>query len=139
MLYTTILPLTLLTAVLASPVPVPASTSPVSTCSTLTTKLDYYQGYQSPSQCGINVFSGNITAGVCVNILTQGIMLFPADTACTYSIWKGVTDCSGGVTQTFDLGVAQQGVQSVGTCVGTGVMDGGRFYHASGFLSCGCN
>ncbi|APA11459.1 hypothetical protein SS1G_04857 [Sclerotinia sclerotiorum 1980 UF-70] len=139
MLFTTLLPLTLLTSILASPVPTTETTpSPTTTCSTLTTKQDYYQGYQSPSQCGINVASGNITSGTCVTITTQGIMLFPADTKCTYSLWKGVTDCSGQVTETFDLGVKTEGVESQGVCVGTGVMDGGKWYHGSGFLSCGC-
>ncbi|KAF7861377.1 hypothetical protein EAF04_007942 [Stromatinia cepivora] len=136
MLFTTILPLTLLTTILASPVPTPQTAT--STCSTLTTKQDYYQGYQSPTQCGINVASGNITSGSCVNILTQGIMLFPADKKCTYSLWKGVTDCSGEVTEKYDLGVKKEGEESKGVCIGTGVMDGGKWYHASGFLSCGC-
>lgn len=49
-----------------------------------------------------------------------------------------MTDCSGQVTETFDLGVKTEGVESQGVCVGTGVMDGGKWYHGSGFLSCGC-
>ncbi|ESZ94065.1 hypothetical protein SBOR_5541 [Sclerotinia borealis F-4128] len=136
MLFTTILPLTFLTGVLATPLPITQTAT--STCSTLITRLDYYQGYTSPTQCGVDVFQGNITSGVCINITTQGLMLFPSDSHCVFSLWKGNVGCSGDPTSTFDLGVAAEGTQSVGTCVGTGVLDGGKFYHGSGFLSCGC-
>ncbi|KAB8288502.1 hypothetical protein EYC80_010167 [Monilinia laxa] len=134
MLFATLLPLTILTSTLASPFPAPQTT----TCNTITTKLDYYQGTSLPS-CGIKVAEGNITSGVCINILVQGLMLYPAETDCTFRLWRGVTDCSGAVSQTYDLGVAEEGEQGTGTCVATGVMDGGRWYHGSGYLSCGCN
>ncbi|QSZ36861.1 hypothetical protein DSL72_006744 [Monilinia vaccinii-corymbosi] len=129
MLFTTLLPLTLLTGVLASPLPASQPT----TCDTLTTNLDYYQGVTLPD-CGIRVFQGNITSGVCINITTQGLMLYPANTNCTFYLWAGVTNCSGGVTKSFNLGATG----NPGTCVATGVMDGGKWYHGSGYLSCGC-
>lgn len=66
-------------------------------------------------------------------------MLFPAAEDCTFSLFKGVTDCSGGAAQTVELKAVEQGAQATGTCVQTGVMDGGKWYHGSGWLSCGCN
>ncbi|PQE09722.1 hypothetical protein CJF30_00009651 [Rutstroemia sp. NJR-2017a BBW] len=130
MLFTTVSLLALPLLSLASPI-----TSRQAVCSSSTTivKMDYYQGYMSPSNCGVDVSSGNITANVCTNMVTQGVNVFPSDSKnCVFTLWRGVTDCSGTPASTYDLTVGGSA-----QCVGTGVMEP-RWYHGSGKLTCEC-
>jgi len=105
-------------------------------CSSTTLKLDYYQGYSSPSACGTAVSTdGNITTGTCNNFLTQAVKLYPdASENCTFTLYRGVTDCSGGA-QAGEVTELKASADAV--CVGTGV-ETPQWYHASGVLSCGC-
>ncbi|KAM3089476.1 hypothetical protein ACMFMG_001067 [Clarireedia jacksonii] len=132
MLFTTLSLLSLPLLSLASPI-VPRQAACSSSSSSTVVKMDYYQGFTSPSNCGVDVAPSNITANVCVNMVTQGVNVFPSDTDnCVFTLWKGTTDCSGDPAGTYDLTVGGSPV-----CVGTGVMEP-QWYHGSAKLTCGC-
>lgn len=107
-----------------------------------TAPVDWYQGsltfsgtsaeISSSGSCGTKVSSGTMTAGTCQKLYTYGFGLHHnADQACSYRLWKGVTDCSG--TEYTDIPIP---AGSDVTCINDGVLDGGRWYLASGIYSC---
>lgn len=103
-----------------------------------TARLDYYTGSTSPTSCGYDVSpNANITAGVCLNILTQGAVVYALpDKDCSLALFKGTTTCGDGVDATSVTDLPAGSGESA--CVVTGVLDGGRFYHGSLLLSCDC-
>lgn len=107
-----------------------------------TAPVDWYQGVLtfsgtssviSPSgSCGTKVSNGTITAGACQKLLTYGFGLHHnADQACNYRLWKGRQDCSGDNYEDIPIPAG-----SDVTCINDGVLDGGRWYLASGIYSC---
>ncbi|KAK2609708.1 hypothetical protein N8I77_003197 [Diaporthe amygdali] len=107
-----------------------------------TAQVDWYQGVATFSgtsavisadgSCGTKVSSGTITAGGCQKLSTYAFGLHHnPDQACSYRLWKGVTDCSG--TDYTDIPIP---ADSDVTCVNDGVLDGGRWYLASGIYTC---
>ncbi|TKX18240.1 hypothetical protein C1H76_9714 [Elsinoe australis] len=113
-----------------------------STPAPLTAAVDYYQGLlifqgdyltSTSGSCGTKVAGGNMTASACNNFKTYGIGIHQkADRSCKLKLWKDVTTCDGD-GQWIEI-VIPKGKET--TCIRTGVLDGGRFYRASGVYSC---
>ncbi|KAL1862936.1 hypothetical protein Daus18300_008267 [Diaporthe australafricana] len=107
-----------------------------------TAQVDWYQGVAtfsgvsaviSPSgTCATKVSSGTITADGCKKLSTYafGVHHNP-DQACNYRLWTGVADCSG--TDYTDISIP---AGTDVTCINDGVLDGGRWYLASGIFTC---
>lgn len=116
--------------------------SAVSDAQAAITAADWYQGVvtfsgtsaviNASGSCGTKVSSGTITAGGCQKLFTYafGIHHNP-DQVCNYRLWKAKTDCSG--DDYTDIPIP---ADSDVTCINDGVLDGGRFYLASGIYSC---
>ena len=116
--------------VFALPQPLPAQSTAKST-----TEVTYYQGESTSDSCGLEaVSSGNITSGVCNTAYTYAITVQPlADRDCEYVLWEGSSNCGPDATQK-SKSLLPAGGHPV--CVTTGVLDGGKFEHASGKLRC---
>ncbi|PNS16434.1 hypothetical protein CAC42_168 [Sphaceloma murrayae] len=125
-----------LSATLTASVPLTLPTAPT------TVAVDWYQGpltfpddylTSTTGSCGTKVASGTLTAGACNNfkVLGLGIQQNPHQD-CKVKLWKDVTTCDGD-GQWIEV-VIPQGSET--TCLRTGVLDGGRFYKASGVYSC---
>ncbi|KAK7700622.1 hypothetical protein SLS64_010766 [Diaporthe eres] len=109
----------------------PAATAPV----------DWYQGVvtfsgtsadiDASGSCGTKVSSGTLTAGGCQKLFTYAFGIHHTDKTCNYRLWKGKTDCSGDAYTDIPIPAG-----SDVTCINDGVLDGGRFYLASGIYSC---
>ncbi|KAF2220488.1 hypothetical protein BDZ85DRAFT_251816 [Elsinoe ampelina] len=107
-----------------------------------TAAVDWYQGQLSfegdylsttAGSCGIKVASGSLTGDVCNNFKVLGLGIHQrADKTCKLKMWKDVTTCDGDGSW-IEI-VIPKGNQT--TCIRTGVLDGGRFYKASGVYSC---
>lgn len=107
-----------------------------------TTPVDWYQGsvtfsgtsavIDASGTCATKVSSGTMTADGCHQLYTYafGVHHNP-DQACNYRLWKGKTDCSG--DDYTDIPIP---ADSDVTCINDGVLDGGRFYLASGMYTC---
>ena len=128
--------------VLAASVCLSSAAPMTSTTIPPTAVVDRYQGMLSfegdyltstDGSCGIKVASGSLTGDVCSNfkVLGLGIRQQP-DKACKLKMWKDVTTC-GGDGAWIEV-VIPKGNET--TCIRTGVLDGGRFYKASGVYSC---
>ncbi|KKY33152.1 hypothetical protein UCDDA912_g06886 [Diaporthe ampelina] len=123
-------------ATFSSAMPVDSSVS-----DTPTAPVDWYQGVatftgtsaviDASGSCATKVSSGTMTAGGCQKLSTYAFGLHHTDRACNYRLWTGNDDCSG--DDYTDIPIP---ADSNVTCVNDGVLDGGRFYHASGIYSC---
>ncbi|KAI3393151.1 hypothetical protein diail_4676 [Diaporthe ilicicola] len=107
-----------------------------------TTQVDWYQGVATFSgtsavisqseTCATKVSNGTMTADGCHKLSTYAFGLYHnADLSCNYRLWRGITDCSG--TDYADIPIPSG---SDVTCINDGVLDGGRFYLASGIYTC---
>jgi hypothetical protein len=116
--------------VLARPQPLPAQST-----TRYTTDVTYYQGESTSDSCGLEaVSSGNITSGVCNTAYTYALTIQPlADRDCEYVLWEGSSTCGSEATQKSKSFLPADGHP---VCVTTGVLDGGKFEHASGKLRC---
>lgn len=122
----------------AMPVDSAASDTPAATA-----PVDWYQGVPTFSgtsavidangSCATKVSSGTMTAdGVCKKLSTYAFGLHHnPDKACNYRLWTGKSDCSGDAYTDIPIPAG-----SDVTCVNDGVLDGGRFYLASGIYTC---
>lgn len=126
-------------ATLTSAMPVDPA---VSDTTAATTPVDWYQGVvtfsgtsaviDASGSCGTKVSSGTMTAGGCQKLFTYAFGLHHnPDQACNYRLWTGKTDCSGDDYTDIPIPAG-----SDVTCINDGVLDGGRFYLASGIYSC---
>lgn len=112
------------------------------------TNITYYQGvtastgtsiqssYSShANDCGTYVAAGTIQAGICTKFTTQGVGIWGSSNgSCSLTLYKGSDSC--GADATKEVVSVQNGEDEV-TCVATGVMDGGMWYHGSGIWTCG--
>lgn len=126
-------------ATFSSAMPVDSTGSDVQAA---TAPVDWYQGVvtfpgtsaviSTSGSCGTKVSSGTMTAGGCQKLFTYAFGLHhnPEQT-CNYRLWKGNTACSG--TDYTDIPIP---AGSDVTCINDGVLDGGKFYLASGIYSC---
>lgn len=112
------------------------------------TNITYYQGvtastgasfestYSShANDCGVYVAAGTIQSGVCTKFATQGVGIWgTSDGSCSLTLFRGSDSC--GADATKEVVSVANGDDEV-TCVATGVMDGGKYYHGSGIWTCG--
>ncbi|KAF2157250.1 hypothetical protein K461DRAFT_289585 [Myriangium duriaei CBS 260.36] len=107
-----------------------------------TTPADFFQGplvfsglslNSTEGSCGTKVASGTITEGACNDLHTLSIGIHQrADKQCTFTMWTGTHTCDGaGKSEEI---IIPSGTDS--TCINTGVLDGGKWYVASGIYKC---
>ena len=107
---------------------------------TYTTNTTYYQGLVTADSCGTQVATGSVTSGICITHYTYSLAVQPlVDRDCTYTLWKGTTDCGESEGSEGTPGGEETSLQAGGdaVCITTSVLDGGQWYHASGMLQCG--
>lgn len=107
-----------------------------------TTPADYFQGplvfsgqslNSTDGSCGTKVASGTITEGACNDLHTLSVGIHQrADKQCTFVMWTGSHTCNG--TSQPEVIDIPAGTES--TCINTGVLDGGKWYVASGIYKC---
>lgn len=125
-------------ATFSSAMPVDSATSDAPAA---TAPVDWYQGsvtfsgtsavIDASGLCATKVSSGTLTAGGCQKLFTYAFGVHHTDNTCNYRLWKGKTDCSGDDYTDIPIPAG-----SDVTCINDGVLDGGRFYLASGIYSC---
>lgn len=89
--------------------------------------------------CGMSVGSGTIQQGTCIDLYTAAIGLQQTEAgSCSFTLYPDVNGCDPGPNGTTDSKRVVAIPNGEGTtCVGTGVLDGGKFYKASGIWVCG--
>lgn len=90
-------------------------------------------------ECGISVSKGTIQQGTCRPLLTAGIGLQQTEYgSCSFTLYSGSTGCDPGPNGTNAVKRVVEIPNGAGTtCVGTGVLDGGKYQKASGIWVCG--
>lgn len=89
--------------------------------------------------CGVSVGQGTIQEGACQVLRTAGVGFQQTSFgSCSFTLFSGSTSCDPGP----DNAAAVKKVVAIPngdgiTCVGTGVLDGGKFSKASGSWVCG--
>ena len=108
----------------------------------LVAPVQWYQGslnFQDRNEttdgsCGsTQVSSGYLTGEQCTNLHTIGMGIQQdAVRDCVFKFWSGSTAC-GADSSAVEIAVPRgSGI----TCINTGVLDGGKWYRASGIYSC---
>ena len=106
-------------------------------CSSSSTNASiiYYQGGSESAPCGgFAVATGALLPNTCHAIKTYGISIAQSSTKnCTHTLFSGAPDC-GNNTSIVTRVPIPAGNDSV--CLEGGILDGGKFEHASGIWSC---
>lgn len=89
--------------------------------------------------CGVSVGHGTIQQGTCNVLLTAAIGLQQTEYgSCSFTLFSGSPSCDPGPNGTNAVTRVVAIPNGEGTtCVGTGVLDGGKFQKASGSWVCG--
>lgn len=109
------------------------------------TTIAYYQGgagtagTTDASFCAVAVAQGTLQSGFCQKLLVEAIALPRAVGAdCSFTLWPGSQSCDGEERRVVALpGLKEGEEEGQMMCVGTGVLDGGKWQHASGVWLCG--